>query len=229
MPLPVHRLVRVREQCCCGVMSFIHRTSLPRCECLTLQATRHAEPEGLLIHSPSAHVRRHLVGHLRASSTDYQWHSDGVWLPRTSITASTLEAILAPFTSVERVELLAAPCAASHAHPDIWLMAPLERWAQRLSTDWFFAAAQHLQFHLQPVAELHTGRVYGYEALVRADWNGALVGAGPLLQAAAAHGQARAFDALARRGAIRQAVPLLNRGEGLFINFAPGVVYNPDV
>lgn len=199
------------------------------CECLTLQSTRRGELEGLLIHSPSVHVRRHLAAHLRGSLTEHRWHLDGVWLPRTSTTAAALEAILAPFTSVERAELLAAPCAAVHARPDIWQMAPLERWAQRLSTDWFFAAAQQLQFHLQPVAELHTGQVYGYEALVRADWNGALVGAGPLLEAAAAHGQARAFDALARRGAIRQAAPLLKDGEILFINFAPGVVYNPDV
>ncbi len=199
------------------------------CECLTLQPTQHGELGGLLIHSPSAHVRRHLAAYLRGSSTQHQWHSDGLWLPRASSTPAALEAILAPFTSVERAELLAVPCAGVDARPDIWQMAPLEQWVRRLSTTWFFAAAHHLQFHLQPVGDLKSGQVYGYEALVRADWNGELVGAGALLQAALAHGQARAFDALARRGAIRQATPLLKPGEVLFINFAPGVVYNPDV
>lgn len=197
------------------------------CECLTLQLPRQAVPGSLIIHSPSAHVRRRLSIHLQAMAVEHVWQPEGAWLPNVS--AVLLDTLLAPFTSVERAELLAVPCAAPEARPDIWQMAPLERWAQRLHTEWFFPASQHLQFHLQPVTDLRSGSVYGYEALVRANWNGNLIGAGALLQAAAAHGQARAFDALARRGAIRQAFPLLQPGEVLFINFAPGVVYNPDV
>ncbi|MPY66381.1 EAL domain-containing protein [Deinococcus sp. SDU3-2] len=108
-------------------------------------------------------------------------------------------------------------------------MAPLERWVQRLSSDWFFGASGRLCFHLQPIVNLTGGEVYGYEALVRAEGEEGLIGAGALLQAAEAHGQSRAFDAQARRGAIRQTYPQLAPGQVLFINFAPGVVYNPDV
>ena len=39
----------------------------------------------------------------------------------------------------------------------------------------------------------------------------------------------RAFDALARITAIRQLYPRLAAGELLFVNFAPGVIYNPNV
>ncbi|GGL08147.1 EAL domain-containing protein [Deinococcus radiotolerans] len=207
------------------------RPSTPRaavaCECLNLHPAPGGDLSGMLIHSPSVHVRRRLALHLAASAIPHEPLPNSIWLPQ--VTASLLHALLEPFSSVERAELHAVPYAAPGAQPDVWQLAPLERWAQRLDADWFFPASEQLQFHLQPIADLRSGQVYGYEALVRAHHNGALVGAGPLLDAAAAHGQGRAFDALARRGAIRQAYPLLQPGEVLFINFAPGVVYNPDV
>ncbi len=39
----------------------------------------------------------------------------------------------------------------------------------------------------------------------------------------------RAFDALARTTAIRQLYGKLSASQALFINFAPGVIYNPDI
>ncbi|MFB9995405.1 EAL domain-containing protein [Deinococcus oregonensis] len=108
-------------------------------------------------------------------------------------------------------------------------MAPLEQWVRRLGSPWFQEASEHLQFHFQPIVQLSSGQVYGYEALVRAQWDGYFFGAGALLDAAAAHGQARAFDALARRSAILQGYPKLGADQVLFLNFAPGVIYNPDV
>ncbi|WP_245576198.1 EAL domain-containing protein [Deinococcus murrayi] len=141
---------------------------------------------------------------------------------------SSLEALLEGFSRTERQDLLAAPCQ-SGGQPDPWHTAPLERWLERLESSWFVAATGRLRFHVQPIADLRRAAVYGYEALVRAEGEHGLIGAGALLQAAFAQGQSRAFDALARREAIRQVYPQLGPGQVLFINFAPGVVYNPDV
>ena len=196
------------------------------CDCAALRPPN-AVPAGLYLHSPAHHVRQLLRKTLRDQAVAHDERPSGLFLPDPA--AGTLAALLGAFTPTERAELLAAPSVTPHGPPDAWQAAPLERWAERLGTPWFFPASEHLRFHLQPIADLRTGQVYGYEALVRADWQAELIGAGPLLQAAAAHGQARAFDAHARRSAIRQAYPLLQPEEVLFINFAPGVIYNPDV
>ncbi|SEJ66464.1 EAL domain, c-di-GMP-specific phosphodiesterase class I (or its enzymatically inactive variant) [Deinococcus reticulitermitis] len=150
-----------------------------------------------------------------------------VRLPRE--TFPQLKAVLAGFSRTERADLRAAPPQAGEESPDPWQAAPFEQWVQRLDSRWFSTACQHLLFYLQPIVALSSGEVYGQEALVRACVEGELIGAGALLQAATVHDQARAFDAQARRVAIRTAYPQLAEGQVLFINFAPGVVYNPDV
>ncbi len=71
--------------------------------------------------------------------------------------------------------------------------------------------------------------IYKSEELVRARTDGRHWDAGELLAAAAAHRQSRGFDALARITAIRQLCPRLAPDQRLVINFAPGVVYNPDI
>ncbi|MFT2720337.1 EAL domain-containing protein [Deinococcus sp. A31D244] len=173
------------------------------------------------------HVRRRVPRLLGLADVPYEVQGDALWIERANV--DRLRDLLDVLSSVERAELFAAPCTHAQAQPDAWQTKPLDEWVLRLQTDWFFPASARLQFHLQPIMELRSGAVYGYEALVRAEWEESLIGAGPLLKAAAAHGQSRAFDAQARRGAIRQAYPLLQPGEILSLNFAPGVVYNPDV
>ncbi|GHG27527.1 hypothetical protein GCM10017784_20140 [Deinococcus indicus] len=182
---------------------------------------------GLSLYAPSLHVRRRLPMLLNLADIPYQVQREALWIERRDV--HRLQDLLDVLSSVERSELLAAPCEHAQAQPDALQTKRLEEWTLRLQTDWFFPATDHLQFHLQPIMDLRSGGVYGYEALVRADWHGELIDAGRLLNAAAAHGQSRAFDAQARRGAIRQAYPLLQAGEILSLNFAPGVVYNPDV
>ncbi|WP_229776576.1 EAL domain-containing protein [Deinococcus ruber] len=146
-------------------------------------------------------------------------------IPRAAF--DRLAAVLNAFSRIERAELLAMPWYAGHL--DAWQVAPLTQWLQRVTTPWFDTVSDHLTFHFQPIVQLRTGAVYGYEALVRAEQHGQHRGAELLLQAAAAHGQARAFDAQARKTAIRQGYPQLQADQQLFINFAPGVVYNPDI
>ncbi|GAA4004522.1 EAL domain-containing protein [Deinococcus rubellus] len=135
--------------------------------------------------------------------------------------------LLHGLSEVDQLTLRAAPCTTEG--PSVWDVQPLHIWAERLKSEWFEPATQHLLFHGQPIVEIQTGRVTGYEALVRARLGEELIGAGPLLKAAAAHDQMRAFDALARTTAIRQLYGKLAPSQSLFINFSPGVIYNPDI
>ncbi|WP_234009287.1 EAL domain-containing protein [Deinococcus sp. NW-56] len=196
------------------------------CDCDLLAPPVGSPTTGLYLRSTSRHVERRLTAWLAALDIRHEQRPEGSLVLREGF--GTLEALLDAFSPTERADLFAAPCRGDGA-PDPWQMAPLERWVQRLGSDWFFAASEQLCFHMQPIVHLRGGEVYGYEALVRAPGQAGLIGAGALLQAASAHGQARAFDAQARRGAIRQLYPQLAPQQVLFINFAPGVVYNPDV
>ena len=194
------------------------------CDCQTL-APGPGLPPGLGVRPLSAHLHRKLALVLHAQGWDAEWRGGAALLG--AVTPERLRELLGAFSQTERPDLAAAPWHGAEVDP--WQVAPLERWAQRFQSGWFAGASRALEFHMQPVVELAGGQVYGHEALVRARWQGDLIGAGPLLEAAAAHGQSRAFDALARRTAIRQVYPQLAPGQVLFLNFAPGVVYDPNI
>ena len=226
---------RVLSRCVgyCAVMSLHDAFSSPHlpstgpalCDCQTIAPLDLSGVTALSIRAGSTHLQRKLAVLLSAHEIPGEIEAGSIQVSRTSF--NRLDSLLAAFSRTERPDLLAAPWLDGQL--DLWQLAPLEQWMQRLATPWFATISDHLKFHLQPVVHLGTGEVYGYEALVRAQQHGPLIGAWPLLQAAAAHGQARAFDAQARRTAIRQAYPQLGADQQLFINFAPGVVYNPDI
>lgn len=202
-----------------------HVSRFTACDCHTIVPLDLDGFTSLLLHAASRHLHRKLAVVLAAHGLPLDTH-DGSFVIAAE-TFDSLGGVLAAFSDTERPDLLAMPRTGERL--DAWHIAPLAQWVHRLSSRWFAGASQHLRFHLQPIVELTGGRVYGYEALVRAQWQGELIGAGALLDAAAAHGQARGFDAHARRTAIRQAYPHLEQDQLLFINFAPGVVYNPDI
>ncbi|UQN09655.1 EAL domain-containing protein [Deinococcus sp. QL22] len=177
------------------------------------------------MHAASSHVQRKLTLLLAAHDVPSCPEQGALLIAASAF--DKLPLVLAAFLSNERSQVLAAPWDGEQLDP--WGLAPLEHWVRRLESPWFHEASEKLLFHFQPIVQLGTGQVYGYEALVRAQWNGHFFGAGALLDAAAAHGQARAFDALARRNAIVQGYPQLGPDQLLFINFAPGVIYNPEV
>lgn len=182
-------------------------------------------PPGLAVRAASAHLHRKLGLVLQAQDWAAEWRGGAALLRADP--PERLRTLLDAFTPTEQPELFAAPWHGGEVNP--WQVAPLERWVCRLLSGWFPAASRALEFHMQPVVALSGGQVYGYEALVRARWQGDLIGAGPLLDAAQAHGQSRAFDALARRTAIEQVYPQLAPEQVLFINFSPGVVYDPAI
>ncbi|PTA69830.1 EAL domain-containing protein [Deinococcus arcticus] len=169
---------------------------------------------GLWVRGETRHVRR-LLGEAEARLFPASAQAD-------------LRALLELAGPSGQGELLATPALPS-GEPDPWQLRPLAEWLVCLETPWYPEALAHLTFDLQPIVALGSGAVTGYEALVRAQLRERRIGAFDLLRAAEGHRHLRAFDAQARREAIRQAAPRLGSEQQLFINFAPGVVYNPDV
>jgi len=142
--------------------------------------------------------------------------------------APWLERLHAHLSYTERAEVRVAPL--FETGPDLWQAMTLEDWLERQRSAWFGTLEGKLHFELQPIAHLKSRQTCGFEALVRARLeDGQHLGAGALLSAARAYGQTHAFDAAARVGAIEQAFPLLPAPHALFVNFAPSVVYDPQV
>lgn len=194
------------------------------CDCHNLGAAE--PPDGLALYTSSAHVRRSLQRHLVLRRLTWSEVPGGLRLPAETLPA--LGELLGALSSTEAQEVQAAAVGCGQ-EVQPWTLAPLERWVQQLESPWFAEATRALEMHAQPIAHARSAAVYGYEALLRARVGGELIGAYPLLRAAAAHGSGRALDARARVEAIRQLYPQLPGGAALFINFAPGVVYDPEV
>lgn len=194
------------------------------CDCQRLSVAE--RPQGLALYTASTHVRRSLQRHLILRGL--RWHElpGGLRLPTESLPA--LGELLGSLSSTEALEVQAAAfCGDTGVQP--WTLAPLERWVTQFESPWLDEALGALEMHAQPIAHAHSAEVYGHEALLRSRLKGELLGAYPLLRAAQAHGSGRALDARARVEAIRQLYPQLPDGAALFINFAPGVVYDPEV
>lgn len=136
--------------------------------------------------------------------------------------------LLQAWSSLEAAELLAAPVDRDDRDPG-WAAQPIQLLLQRLETPWFprVLAQDALVPYFQPIVSLHRGEVCGYEALIRANCDGHVVGAGSLIGAARAHQSLRAFDQAARSSIIRKATPQIGRDRWLFINFTPSAVYDP--
>ena len=189
------------------------------CDCLHLYTPPH--PVGAVLHTSSAHMRRKLERMLGPSSAA-QWTLYG------EEATLQLERLHSGLSYTERAELRVAPL--FETGPDLWQAMTLEDWLERQRSAWFGALEDKLYFELQPIAHLRTRQTYGFEALVRARLNdGQHLNAGALLSAARSYSQTHAFDAVARVGAIEQAFPHLPAPYSLFVNFAPSVVYDPQV
>lgn len=81
---------------------------------------------------------------------------------------------------------------------------------------------------LQPVVDLRTGEVFGYEALARGRQGSPFFEAPALFRAAAAACLAPELEWLCRRRALEVKKTLLRPGEKIFLNFDPTVAVCPE-
>ncbi len=188
------------------------------CDCRG--AVRPTATQGVLLRSEHRHVRTraaHALGRRAPHATLEIRGAD--WGDR-------LEAVLARLTHSERLALHAVPLDDQEAMP-----VRAEVMLGRARTPWLPALLNDggLVPHFQPIVDLASGRVFGRETLMRGEHQGRLLSGGEIVRAAADHDALFHFDAHARTLALAEGLPVLPRGETLFVNFTPTAIYDPDV
>ncbi len=87
--------------------------------------------------------------------------------------------------------------------------------------------AEQVQSVYQPLVEISTGTVFGYEALARGPWSTRWVSPAQLFGVAETAGVTFELDCLCRRAALRGAAGRLPEGTKLFLNTLPSAVHDP--
>src|SRR5918911_5716893 len=132
-----------------------------------------------------------------------------------------LKSVIKSLSVSERACLFAVRLADEQSLP-----VAAETLLDRTRTDWFPEFLSHGQMkpHFQPIVDLHDGKVFGREALMRGKLGATEVRGGELLAAAEAHDALFSFDYRARTAALEVGLPLLPDGEVLFVNLDPRAV-----
>lgn len=125
------------------------------------------------------------------------------------------------------IELAVLPGAAT-PHMGPWL--PLEVWQARLKYTDMIGIIQGCRFasHMQPILDLRSDRLYGYEFLLRPREDGAHFSPYELFQAAQETGFHSFLDRAARISAIETSAQYVSKGLKRFVNFLPSSIYNPE-
>ena len=87
--------------------------------------------------------------------------------------------------------------------------------------------SEQVQTVYQPLVELSSGRVFGYEALARGPWSTPWASPMRLFGVAESAGVTFELDCLCRRAALRGAAGRLPAGARLFLNTLPSAVHDP--
>ncbi|KIL45853.1 EAL domain-containing protein [Jeotgalibacillus soli] len=85
-----------------------------------------------------------------------------------------------------------------------------------------------LTSHLQPIVELQSGGIYGYESLLRSNKSQEHFSPGELFSVASSTGLHSMLDQRAREEAIKAKKKYIRPGLKSFINFLPSTIYNPE-
>jgi EAL domain-containing protein (putative c-di-GMP-specific phosphodiesterase class I) len=175
----------------------------------------------LLSHRPSVLYK---VEHMATEPVDGDLAVEGLVLAGPGWT-DRLKELLGAISQSERACLFAVRLADDQALP-----LPAEQLLDRSRTDWFpdFLSHGQMKPHFQPIVELATGRVYGREALMRGKLGAVDVRGGELLAAAEAHDALFSFDYRARTAALEVGLPIMPKGEVLFVNLDPRAVLDVD-
>ncbi len=81
--------------------------------------------------------------------------------------------------------------------------------------------------YLQPIIDLDTNEIYGFEALLRAEDSFKEISPAVLFQTAIDTGMQSLLDKRARQCAVQAKAKHLPKGTKVFINFLPSTIYNP--
>jgi EAL domain-containing protein (putative c-di-GMP-specific phosphodiesterase class I) len=103
------------------------------------------------------------------------------------------------------------------------LPLPAQTLLDRARTDWFprFLSQGMMAPVFQPILDLHSGTVYGREALIRGRMGKVEVRGAELVHAAEAHDALFSFDTRTRAAALETGLPRLPEGEVLFVKLDP--------
>ena len=82
--------------------------------------------------------------------------------------------------------------------------------------------------HLQPIIDIHSNEIFGYESLLRASSPEVSISPGKLFEVAAQTGLHSLLDQRAREAAVKARAGKIMPGVKSFINFLPSTIYNPD-
>lgn len=82
--------------------------------------------------------------------------------------------------------------------------------------------------HLQPIIDIQSNEIFGYESLLRASSPDVFMSPGKLFQVASQTGLHSLLDQRAREEAIKARNGKISPGVKSFINFLPSTIYNPD-
>ncbi len=176
------------------------------CDCMKPLAAR--EPTGVRLDSEREHVRAKL-----GSETVLEGPG---WQERL---AATLDAL----TYSERTAVSATIGG---------ITVPAEQALARATTPWLPGLLERddaLFPHFQPIVDLDTGLVHGYESLIRARLGDRVLSGGEIVGAARAHQAMFALDQRGRTAALSHGLPQLPDDATLFVNFTPSAIYDPDI
>jgi len=193
------------------------------CECR--QALSADVPVGAMLMARSAGVRDKMAVDFEPDPEReelFPVRGEG-WLGR-------LQELIGRLSPLERESLLAVAIDAE-GRSDPWQAIPIDAFVNRVSSPWLPALLNESQLraYFQPIVRVASLEICAFEALMRARVDGQLISAGRIIDAARAHNALFQFDRQAREAAIRQGWSQMRPGEKLFINFAPSVIYDPNV
>lgn len=204
----------------------------PRCEGLPDAPAGAGE---LYLWVPLGHTLGKALGAIRAAGSAYERLGDGRSV-RVTLAESELAPLIAQLAATLGGEELRDTQTLFTDDPTIPplsafpLVMPLARFIGQVQSGWLLDLLREgrLTARFQPIVHAaEPARPFAHEALLRgvAD-DGALIGAGPLLDAGREAGLLFQLDLLARKTAIQEAA---GRGIGgkWFINFNPTAIYDP--
>ncbi|GAC1562881.1 MAG: EAL domain-containing protein [Herpetosiphon sp.] len=188
-------------------------------------------PGTLYVRSPASHITGKLMGYLQHKEQHVS-HNNG--MIRVQMPAGDMSPLVLPLldllNEVEQsdVRVIFEPTGKAMCIADYFGACSLLEFGSRLQSKWLtdILGRNALTAVFQPIVSTTSGNLHGYECLLRADQDGAMVFPNQMFGVARNAGMLFQLDQRARQTAIQQAM-LHNIAAQVFINFTPTTIYDP--